>query len=224
MIQALIAGVGLAVSLYGANRAKKDQKKQARIQEQTALKSLAISNTISDKEQAAADAAYNASVEISNYTKQQEALRKDQMINESASQARDIVRQTQLARATGTARAAAGGGLTSSGYAGAQAGIQASGDEQATTLFGNTQLGLRNFALNEAILKTQIAAQGTIATFNKQSSQLKTQLNETQVLGSNASARQGAKVQAGQAYVNLGQQITGSAGTAGNVATSLFKM
>lgn len=224
MIQALIAGVGLAVSLFGANKARKAEKKQARIQAETARQSLAISNTISDKEQAAADTAYNASVKISKFTQQQEKLRKDQMINESASQSRDIVRQTQIARATGTARAAAGGGLFSSGYAGSQASIQASGDEQATTLFGNTQLGLRNFALNEAILKTQIAAQGTIATFNKQSSQLKTQLNEVQVTGGNLAAKQGVNANTGRAIFGLGQQITGSAQTAGNVATSLFKM
>lgn len=224
MIQELIAGVGLAVSLFGANKARKAEKKQARIQAETARQSLAISNTISDKEQAAADTAYNASVKISKFTQQQEKLRKDQMINESASQARDIVRQTQIARATGTARAAAGGGLLSSGYAGSQASIQASGDEQATTLFGNTQLGLRNFALNEAILKTQIAAQGTIATFNKQSSQLKTQLNEVQVTGGNLAAKQGVNANTGRAIFGLGQQITGSAQTAGNVATSLFKM
>lgn len=224
MIQALIAGVGLAVSLYGANKAQKAEKKQARIQAETARKSLAISNTISDKEQAAADAAYNASVKISGFTQQQEQLRKDQLINESASQTRDIIRQTQIARATGTARAAAGGGLLSTGYTGSQASIQASGDEQATTVFGNTQLGLRNFALNEAILKTQIAAQGTIASFNKQSSQLKTQLNEVQVTGGNLAAKQGVNANTGRAIFGLGQQITGSAQTAGNVATSLFKM
>jgi hypothetical protein len=222
MIQAIIAGVGLATSLFGANKAKKAEKKAARIQAATSRQALNISNKISAKEQAAADASYNASVKISNYTKKQEALRKDQMINESASQARDIVRQTQLARATGTAIAAAGGGLTSSGFQGSQAGIQASGDEQATTLFGNTQRGLRNFALNEAILKTQVAAQGTIAGYNRQTSKLKTQLNEVTTLGANATARAQVGANTGRAIFSLGQQITSSAQQAGDVAKSLF--
>lgn len=224
MIEAIIAGVGLATSLFGASKARKAEKKAARIQAETSRKSLAISNQISDQEQAAADEAYNASVQVSNFTKQQEALRKDQMINESASQTRSIIRETQLARATGAARAAAGGALNSTGYLGAQAGAQAAGDEQATTLFGNTQRALTNFSINEAILNTQIASQGVIAGYNRTSNKLRTQLNEVQTLGGNQAAKAQVSANTGRAIFSLGQQITGSSQTAGNVAQSLFKL
>lgn len=224
MIQALIAGVGLATSLFGASKARKAEKKAARVQAETSRKSLAISNQISNQEQAAADEAYNASVQVSNFTKQQEALRKDQMINESMSQTRSIIRETQLARATGTARAAAGGALNSTGYFGAQAGAQAAGDEQATTLFGNTQRALRNFSINEAILNTQVASQGVIAGYNRTANQLRTQLNEVQTLGGNQAAKAQSNANTGRSIFSLGTQITGSAETSGNVSKSLFKL
>ena len=118
---AIIAGIGLATSLFGASKARKAEKKAAAAQAETNRQSLAISNQISAKEQAMIDEQYRASVKISKATQAQEKLRKDQLINESLSQQRGIIRETQMARATGTAIAAAAGGLNSTGFQGAQA-------------------------------------------------------------------------------------------------------
>lgn len=223
MLQALIAGVGLATSLFGASKARKAEKKAAAAQAETNRQALAISNQISAKEQAMIDEQYRASVKISKVTQAQEKLRKDQLINESLSQQRGIIRETQMARATGTAIAAAAGGLNSTGFQGAQAGAQAAGDEQSTSLFFNTRAGLRNFALNEQILKTQIASQGVVAGLSKSQSRLKTQLNEVQTLGGNAVAGAQASANNGRSLFSLGQQITGTAETGAKVAQSIFK-
>lgn len=149
-ITGIIAGIGLATSLYGAQQAQKQGKKQLRAQQ-----------AVVKVQNASYAAQAETTKQLSGISAQQEALRKQALILENATQARNIARATQLARATALTKASNSGAQFSTGLQGVQASITNQGAEQATTLNQNFQAGLKGFDLNQKAL--QIQTQNAVA-------------------------------------------------------------
>lgn len=213
-VEMIVAGVGLAISgagLFGSRKAARKQQAIARQVNQT-------ENSIATLQQQAADVQFQASEQISGITQQQEQLRKDLMLNTSARQARQIARETQIARSTAVATAENQGALTSSGLQGSLGSISQQGAEQGTTLFNNTQLGLQNFELNRGIFDIQSATNRRVSDIGKQVAPLQTRLRSLGVQSSNVQASQ----QLNSTLFQTGLQIAGSSGKAADVFDSLF--
>lgn len=213
-VDLIVAGVGLAMSgagLFGSQKAAKKQQAISRQANQT-------ESSIATLQQQAADVQFQASEQISGITQQQEELRKTLMLNTSARQARQIARETQIARSTALATAENQGALTSSGLQGALGSISQQGAEQGTTLFNNTQLGLQNFELNRGIFDIQSATNRRVSEIGRQVAPLQTRLRTLGVQSSNTQARQ----QFNNTLFQTGLQIAGSAGKTADVFDSLF--
>lgn len=213
-IDLIVAGVGAAVSsagLFGSNKAAKKAERASR-------REAKLQRAVGAIQQQANDVQYQAGVRLSGISRQQENLRKEAVIFESARQRRQIAREVQVARATAVQGAANSGGSFSTGLQGVLGSIQQQGDEQGTSLFENTRRALQNFSLNERAANIQSATNRTLSNLNRSAAALGGQINTTQVQARNA--------QADQSFYNTlfstGIQIMGANQTGQNVYNSLF--
>lgn len=213
-VELIVAGVGLATAAAGLFGASQDASKQKEISRQVSQ----TENSIAKLQQKSADVQFKASEGISGITQQQEELRKTMMVNSSARQARQIARETQIARSTAVASAENQGARTSSGLQGVLGSVDQQGAAQSTSLFENTQLGLQNFELNRGIFDIQSATNRRISEIGKQVAPLQTRLRSLGVSSSNVQANQ----QFNNTLFQTGIQIAGSAKQADSVFNSLF--
>ena len=195
-----ITGIGLATSLFGASSAQKAQKRAMWAQQQV----VGIQN-----QQAEFNA--NVSAKISAQTKQQEALRKQQLLLESTNIRRNIIRQAQLARSVSTARAANQGALNSSVLSGSLSNVASQQAEQLGNLTTNTISGLKGFDINKRILQIQDSAAIINTAFNKDIANLGGQISEQQ-----------AKVDFGKSLFSTGTNLVSNAVDYSNTFKSLF--
>ena len=195
-----ITGIGLATSLFGASSAQKAQKRAMWAQQQV----VGIQN-----QQAEFNA--NVSAKISAQTKQQEALRKQQLLLESTNIRRSIIRQAQLARSVSTSRAATQGALNSSVLSGSLSNVASQQAEQLGNLTTNTISGLKGFDINKRILQIQDSAAIINTAFNKDIANLGGQISEQQ-----------AKVDFGKSLFSTGTNLVSNAVDYSNTFKSLF--
>lgn len=179
----IVGGLLSAVGMFGSSRAS---KRQAQAQ------------------QAAMAAQAAAQRQVVQLQQQQEKIRREQMNMEARQQQRALIRQAQAARALSTNRAAASGGLRSSGLAGAVASIYGQQGVQSTSIFANQVAGNRMFDINDQITQVNLSAAQTIGGFNQQAASYGTRASTFAGIG------------------QLGQSIVNNAGTANNVYQSLF--
>lgn len=200
-ITAIIGGIGLATSLFGASKARKAEKQQRR----------ASAEITSTQNQAFAQQAATTK-QLSNISAQQEALRKQALVFENVAMSRNIARQTQLARATALSKASNSGAQFSSGLAGVQAGISQQGADQQYVRNTNYQAGLQGFDLNQQALTIQTNSAIRQSAFNQRLATLGGQVNQANAQGD-----------FGKSLFQTGVSIASNASNTSNVFKSLFQ-
>lgn len=166
-------------------------------------------------EQAIRDQQAGVSRRISNLTKRQEELRKQQARFDYIFQKRQMIKERQLAIAQGQVASSAnsgggsigtsGGGAGGSAYAGAYGTAVGNSSNNLTNLFQNFRLGQRNFALNARIGDAQ-------SEYNRLGSQISGAQGDQQ-LGQSL-------FQAGTSTIQYSNQI---GATISGLAPSLFR-
>lgn len=202
MFPLIIEAIGLGLSAFSTAKSMQGANKQASLQRQAA-----------EVQQKQADANRLLSEQTTAISMQQEAARKKLAIMATQNAQLNLIRQTQLARATALTRATQGGAQFGSSLAGAQASITNQSADQKVTIDYNLKAALQNFDLNKQLLQDQNANSQATGQFNSQLATLQTNLSGVQA----SNATYGALNSIGTGLVNNAEKISNVAQSFGGL-------
>jgi hypothetical protein len=157
MAATAIAAIGLGISAFSTVKGMQAGKKQE-----------AATQRGYDAQERIAESNATLSREVSGITKYQEKVRRQITQMEATKARRQIIRQTQLARATAISRASAAGASTGSSIQGVMAGVSSDFASQINEVRGNLRNSMIMFDTNAEIVDAQNRNAQRTGVFNSQ--------------------------------------------------------
>lgn len=203
-ISTAVAAIGIGISGYSVINGMQQGKKQDRATQEAygAQERIAESNA-------------QLSREVSGITKYQEGIRRKLVQMETTKARRNLIRQTQLARATALSRGTTMGAASGSSFQGVMSSLTSDFSSQINEIRGNLRSSMQQFDINENIVDAQNRNAQRTGVFNSQ-------LATAQTNAASAASR-GNRF---QAIGQIGGSLVQNSETIGNVSQSfggLFK-
>lgn len=199
MMETVLAGLGLAGQIFGAIGEAKNAKKQA------SLNRAAIR-----VQQEQANSNYGFSVKESALSQQEQAVRQRLAQMEILRARRDLIRNSQLARATAVSRAASSGAQYGSSLVGALGDINVQTTLQSAEIGTNAQASAEQFRIKNSLFDLANAQGKANSVFGSRLAKLQEQ--GAQLQGSNATY---------SAIGQIGTSLFNNAGTIANTGKSI---